>query len=284
MDREGPDAARREAEVERGRYLARRAVAQEQLAQIKEHEYQADLAKLENKREGEQIQRLNQLYQLEIERGKEKEQEKKAEDQRLYHEYITDQKIIKAIEEQKQREEDDRIKAHFNAKETTAQLIKQKKAEMRRLTQEHQDKVVSQLAVQMNEALKKEDDRLARDIAKQEAEREKNHKEKEAKEKAAIQSIAEYRESVMKMKVEKEREEKEEDEKECNQWMTADRIYLEMEEAKKQKQHDASMEVQKVQILEMAEKQAKRQQEKQADLDCDAHREAAFRKDQAFQQ
>lgn len=33
MDRDGPDAARREAERERGRYLERRAVAQEQLAQ-----------------------------------------------------------------------------------------------------------------------------------------------------------------------------------------------------------------------------------------------------------
>ncbi|KAM6269152.1 cilia- and flagella- associated protein 210-like isoform 1-T1 [Porphyrio hochstetteri] len=284
MDREGPDAARREAEVERGRYLARRAVAQEQLAQIKEHEYQADLAKLENKREGEQIQRLNQLYQLEIERGKEKEQEKKAEDQRLYHEYITDQKIIKAIEEQKQREEDDRIKAHFNAKETTAQLIKQKKAEMRRLTQEHQDKVVSQLAVQMNEALKKEDDRLARDIAKQEAEREKNHKEKEAKEKAAIQSIAEYRESVMKMKVEKEREEKEEGKKELHAVMEKNRIHLEMEKAKKQRQRDMNMEVQKIQIQQMAEKQAKKQQEKQADLDYDAQREAiALCKEHEFQ-
>lgn len=33
MDRDGPDAVRQEAEVERGRYLSRRAVAQEQLAQ-----------------------------------------------------------------------------------------------------------------------------------------------------------------------------------------------------------------------------------------------------------
>lgn len=66
-----------------------------------------------------------------------------------------------------------------------------------RLTQEHQDKIVIQLAVQMNEALKREDDRLARDIAKKEAEQEKKRKEKEAKEKAAIESIAEHRATVV---------------------------------------------------------------------------------------
>lgn len=59
--------------------------------------------------------------------------------------------------------------------------------------QERQDKIVKQLALQMAEALKKEDGRLARDIAKKEAEEEKKCKEKEAKQKAAIESIAEYR-------------------------------------------------------------------------------------------
>lgn len=52
---------------------------------IKEHKHQADLAKLEDKREGEKMQRLHGLYQLEIQRGKEKEQEEKVERQRLYH-------------------------------------------------------------------------------------------------------------------------------------------------------------------------------------------------------
>jgi len=49
----------------------------------------------------------------------------------------------------------------------------------------------------MNEALKSEDDCLARDIAKQEAEQEKKRKEKEAKEKAAIECIAEHRATVV---------------------------------------------------------------------------------------
>ncbi|PKU49427.1 hypothetical protein llap_292 [Limosa lapponica baueri] len=283
MDRDGPDAIRREAELERSRYLDRRAVAQEQLAQIKEHKHQADLAKLENKREGEQIQRSHQLYQLEIQRGQEKEQEEKAERQRLHHEYVAEQKIIKAEEKQKEDDDDDRIKAYIKGKEMMADLSREKAEETNRIVQEHKDKAFEKLAAQMNEACKMEDERLARGAAEVEDEYQIKNKEKEAKKKAAIESIADYRATAMKMKVEKEREEKAEDEKDRNQWMTADRAYLEVEKAKKQRQHDANMEVQKIQIQQMAEKQAKKQQEKQADLDYDARREAAFRKDRAFQ-
>ncbi|XP_010159461.1 PREDICTED: coiled-coil domain-containing protein 173, partial [Eurypyga helias] len=274
-EQERKEAVLREQEKAHQRYMNQQALHRDQLEQIKERKHRADLAKLEDIREGEKIQRLNQLYQLEIQRRKEKEQEEKIERQRLYHEHVNDQKIIKAIEEQKQMEEDDRIKAHFKAKATIARLIKEKEAEMRRLAQERQDKIISQLAVEMNKALKREDDRLARDIAKKEAEEEKKCKEKEVKEKAAIESIAEHRATVMKMKVEKEKEEKAEGKKELHELMEKNRIYLEMEKAKKQRQRDANMEVQKIQIQQM---------EKQAELDYDAQREAiALFKEQEFQ-
>ncbi|NXF83232.1 CC173 protein, partial [Sclerurus mexicanus] len=113
-------------------YMKEQALRKYQLEQIKEHEHQADLAKLENKKEVEETERLIQLYQLEIQKKKEKEHEEKAERRRLYHEYVADQKIIKAIEEQKQMEEEDRIKAHFKAKEIIARMRKKKEAEMRR--------------------------------------------------------------------------------------------------------------------------------------------------------
>ncbi|XP_051643483.1 cilia- and flagella- associated protein 210-like isoform X1 [Manacus candei] len=168
MDLDGPDAARREAELERGRCLSRRAVAQEQLAQIKEHKDQAYLAKLENKREGEQIQRLTQLYQLEIQRGKEKEQEEKVEWQRLHHEYVAEQKVIKAEEKQKEDKDDDWIKAYI--KEMMADLAREKDAETNRLMQKHTDKAFEKLSAQMNKAFKIEDDCLVRGAAEVEAE------------------------------------------------------------------------------------------------------------------
>ncbi|KAM7048830.1 cilia- and flagella- associated protein 210-like isoform 1-T2 [Acridotheres tristis] len=282
MDLDGPDAARQDAELEHGRYLSRRAVAQEQLAQIKEHRDQVDLAKLEKRREGEQIQRSSQLYQLEIQREKEKEQEKKAEFQRQHHEYVAEQKILKAEEKDKEDKDDDRIKAYIKGKEMMADLTREKYAETNRMIQKHKDKAFDQLTAQMNETFKIEDDRLARGAAEAEVEYQMQTKEKESKKKAAIESIEEHRVTVMKLKEEKERQEKEENEKDRNQWMTENGIYLEMEKAKKQRQRDANMEVQKIQLQQMAEKQARKEQEKQADLDYDAQREAAFHQDRAF--
>ncbi|XP_068051887.1 cilia- and flagella- associated protein 210-like [Anomalospiza imberbis] len=265
-------------------YMNQQALCKDQLQQIKEREHQADLAKQEKKREEEEIQRSIQLYQLEIQRKKEKEHQEKIERRKLYHEYVNDQKIIKAIEEQNQMEEDDRIKAHFKAKDIIAQMRKKKEAEVRRQVQEQQDKIISRLAEQMGEALKKEDHRLARDVARIEAEQEKKHKEREAKQKAAIESIAEHRATVMKLKEEKERQEKKEAEKERDVLMEKARIHLEMENNKKHGRHEANREVQKFQLQQMAEKKARKEQEKQADLDYNAQREAiALSKEQEFQ-
>ncbi|NWS23964.1 CC173 protein, partial [Polioptila caerulea] len=113
-------------------YVNQQALRKDQLEQIKEREHQADLAKQEKKREEEEIQRSVQLYQLEIQRKKEKEHKEKMERRKLYLEYVNDKKILKAIEEQNQMEEDDRIKAHFKAKEIIARMRKKKEAEMRR--------------------------------------------------------------------------------------------------------------------------------------------------------
>ncbi|NWV25240.1 CC173 protein, partial [Origma solitaria] len=113
-------------------FMKQRALHKDQLEQIKEHEHQADLAKQEHKREEEELERSIQLYKLEVQRNKEKKEEEKAERQRQYREYVKDKKILKAIEEQKQMEEDDRVNAHFKAKEIIDRMRKNKEAEMRR--------------------------------------------------------------------------------------------------------------------------------------------------------
>lgn len=66
-----------------------------------------------------------------------------------------------------------------------------------RLAQQRQDKMISRLAEHMGEELKMEGVRLARDVARIEAEQEKKRKEKEAEQKAALESIAEHRATVV---------------------------------------------------------------------------------------
>uniref|UniRef100_A0A8C6JD36 Uncharacterized protein n=1 Tax=Melopsittacus undulatus TaxID=13146 RepID=A0A8C6JD36_MELUD len=281
-EHECKEANFRDQEEARQRYMNEQALRRDQLEQIKERKHQADLAKLEDKREGEQIQLSNRLYQLEIQKDREKEEKEKAERRRQHQEYVAEKKTIQAEEKQKEDNEDDRIEAYIKGKEMMADLTREKVAETNRVIQVRKDKALEQLTAQINEAFKVEDDRLARGAAAVEDEYQIKNKEKEAKQKAAIEAIAEHRTTVMKMKVEKEKEEKAEGERDRNQRMTADRTYLEKEKDTKQRQHDASVEVQKFQMQQMAEKRAKKQQEKQDDLDYNAQREAAFCKDRAF--
>ncbi|NWZ23818.1 CC173 protein, partial [Asarcornis scutulata] len=131
-ERERKEAILREQEKAHQRYMDRQAICRDQLEQIEEHKHQADLAKLEDKKEGEEIQRLSRLYELEMQKKMEKEHEEKLERQKLYRKHVADHKIIKAAEEQKEMEEDDRIRAHFKAKQRIATLMKEKEAEMRR--------------------------------------------------------------------------------------------------------------------------------------------------------
>ncbi|NXD06154.1 CC173 protein, partial [Nothocercus nigrocapillus] len=277
MEHERKKAILREEEKACEHYMKQKALCRDQLEQIKEHEHQAELAKLEDKREGEEIQRLTRLPRF-------PKLHKYIRTFLSMQEHVADQKIIKAAQEQKQEEEDDRIRAHFKAKQIIAKLRKEKEAEMQRLMQEHQDTIVNRLAAQMNAAFKMEDDRVARDIAKKEAKQEQERKDKEGKKKADIESVAEHRANVMKMKAERKKEEKAEGKRELSELMEADRIYLKMEEAKKQRRRDENMEVQKIQIQQMAEKQARKQQEKQANLDYDAQREIiALFKEREFQ-
>lgn len=57
--------------------------------------------------------------------------------------------------------------------------------------------MISRLAEHMGEELKMEGVRLARDVARIEAEQEKKREEKEAEQKAALESIAEHRATVV---------------------------------------------------------------------------------------
>ncbi|KAM6269150.1 cilia- and flagella- associated protein 210-like isoform 8-T8 [Porphyrio hochstetteri] len=123
-------------------YMNQQALCRDQLEQIKEHEYQADLAKLENKREGEQIQRLNQLYQLEIERGKEKEQEKKAEDQRLYH-------MKMKVEKEREEKEEGKKELHavMEKNRIHLEMEKAKKQRQRDMNMEVQKIQIQQMVI-----------------------------------------------------------------------------------------------------------------------------------------
>ncbi|XP_039351223.1 coiled-coil domain-containing protein 173 isoform X4 [Mauremys reevesii] len=285
MEREREKAILKEQEKAYERYMNRQALCRDHLEQIKEHKHQAELDKIEAKKEGEEIQRLTKLYELEVQRENEKKLEEKREHRRMHCEHVADQDILKAVQEQKQEEENDKIRAHFKAKQNMAKLRREKEAEMNRLMQERRDIITNRLVAQMKQTFERIDERVARDVAEREAEWEKELKEKEEKTKAELKSIAEHRATVIKMKEEREREARLEGKEKLRELMEADRIYLEMEKDKKRRNRNENIKMQKTQIQQMAEKRAKEQHEKQAELDYEAQKEViAICKEQEFQE
>uniref|UniRef100_A0A8C3RTK1 Trichohyalin-plectin-homology domain-containing protein n=1 Tax=Chelydra serpentina TaxID=8475 RepID=A0A8C3RTK1_CHESE len=206
MEREHEKAILKEQEKAYERYMNRQALCRDHLEQIKEHKHQAELDKLEAKKEGEEIQRLTKLYKLEVQRENEKKLEEKLEHRRMHCAHVADQDILKAVQEQKQEEENDKIRAHFKAKQNMAKLRREKEAEMNRLMQEHRDITTNRLVEQMKQTFEKIDERVARDVAEREAEWEKELKEKDEKNKAELKSIAEHRASVAEKRAKEQHE------------------------------------------------------------------------------
>ncbi|XP_074858114.1 cilia- and flagella- associated protein 210 isoform X2 [Carettochelys insculpta] len=285
MEREREKAILKEQEKAHERYMNRQALCRDHLEQIKEHKHQAELDKLQAKKEGEEIQRLTKLYELEVERENEKKLEEKLELRRLHQEHVADQDILKVVQKQKQEDDDDKIQAHFKAKQNMAKLRREKEAEMNRLMQEQRDNITNHLAALMKQTFEGIDERVARDMAEKEAEWEKERKEKEEKKKAELKSIAEHRAAVIKMKEEREKEARLQGKERLHELMETDRIYLEMEKEKKLRKRNENIKMQNIQIQQMAEKRAREQHEKQVELDYESQKEIiAICKEQEFQE
>ncbi|KAG8124951.1 hypothetical protein E2320_020284 [Naja naja] len=100
---------------------------------IKEHEHLANIRKLEEKKEREELLELTKLYHLEMQEKEQAQREQKVKRRQAHLAYVADQVTLKAIEKQKQEEEDERIRIHFKAKQAMDKLKKTKEEELHRI-------------------------------------------------------------------------------------------------------------------------------------------------------
>ncbi|XP_061464527.1 cilia- and flagella- associated protein 210 [Rhineura floridana] len=275
----------REQEKAREHHMKRMQLSKEQMEQIKEHECLAELSRLEDKRERKEIQAQVRLHQLEMQEKELEEREEKLKRRQAHQAHVADQVTLKAIEKQKQEEEDEKVGAHFKAKQAMAKLTKAKEEEMLRLMEKQRDNITNRLLAQMKKKSDDEDERIARDVAEAEEELEREHKAKEEKNNNDLKSIKEHRINVIKMKEEKEKQEKLEAQEILHGLMEADRIYQELEKDKKHRNHCANLKLQDSHVMQIAEKMAREEREKQEDTEYVKQKELiALFKEQEFQQ
>ncbi|XP_066468273.1 cilia- and flagella- associated protein 210 isoform X2 [Tiliqua scincoides] len=274
----------KEEEKAKEHHKKRMQLNNDQLEQIAEHKHLAELAKLEDIREGREIQELTRLHHLEIQERERKLHEEKLERKQAHQEHVADQIILKAIEKQKQEEEDDKIRRHFKAKQAMAKLRKAKEEEIVRIMEEHREQISNRFLAQMKKQGLDEDERIAREIAETEEEEAQERKAKEEKNKADLQSIKEYRMSVIKMKEDKEQQERLEAKEKLRELMEADRVYQELEKDKKHRNHCANLKLQEAHVVQIAEKIGRAEREKQEEAEYVKQKELiALCKEQEFQ-
>ncbi|KAM6465515.1 cilia- and flagella- associated protein 210 isoform 2-T2 [Liasis olivaceus] len=284
IERERLKAVQLEEEKAKTQHMKRLQIANNQLEQIKEHERLANVSRLEEKKEREDIQALTKLYQLEMQEKEQEERKDKIKRRQTHLAYVADQVTLKAIEKQKQEEEDERVRTHFRAKQAMDKLKKVKEEEFHRLMEEQRERITNRLLAQMKKKMDDEDERIAREIAEAEEERAVELKAKEEKLQADLKSIAEHRINVIKMKEEKEKQERLEGEKILRELIEADRIYQELEKDKKHRNHCANLKLQETHVMQIAEKMAREESEKQQDTEYVKQKELiALYKEQEFQ-
>ncbi|XP_003405849.1 cilia- and flagella- associated protein 210 [Loxodonta africana] len=260
------------------------ALANDHLKQIKEHEEEKERKKKEEKKDAEEIKRQNSLYEIEMRKKVEKKKEEIHESRRLFFEHMNDKNIIKAVEQQQQAEEDEKIRNFIKAKKRLTQMRNEKEAETHRLMEERRERINNFLSELIKEKLDNEDLIIARDIAEAEAEREKREIERYEKNKEEVKAIAEYRAIVMKNKEEEERQRKISAKEQLLDILKADQIFLEHEKEKKRKADEECRKVQDAHIQQMAKNKFNAKLSKEAEIDyCRLTEAIAVEKEKEFQ-
>ncbi|XP_007951638.1 coiled-coil domain-containing protein 173 [Orycteropus afer afer] len=260
-------AFKEEQEKLEKRQRERVALANDHLKQIKEHEKEKERKRKEEEKDAEEIKQQNALYEIEMRKKLEKKKEEIYESRRRFFEHMNDKNIIKAVEQQQQAEEDEKIRNFIKAKKRLTQMRNEKEAEIQRLMKERRERINDFLSKLIKEKLDNEDLIIARDIAEAEAEREERERERYEKNKAELKAIAEYRATVMKNKQEEEIQRKINAKEQLLDILKADQIFLEHEKEKKHKAAEERRAIQDAHIQQMAKNKFNAKQSKEAEVD-----------------
>ncbi|MGH0147967.1 UNVERIFIED_CONTAM: hypothetical protein FKN15_040968 [Acipenser sinensis] len=271
------------------RFLECKAVASGQMQQVKEQQHAKEMEKLEDKKEGETIQRLTRLYEWEKSKLEDQKHEEKKQLMNAYLSALVLTEVLKEREAQidlKRKKQNAHenvnkdIMAQMQRKEEQAIIEDQHKAlqrfleckavasgQMQQEQLQQRDRIIELLAKQMQEKQCNEDEIIARAVAEQEAKEERKLKEKEEKRIAELKSISTHRETVIKQKEEKEKEERLQAVELLHAKQEAAKVFFAKQWEKQQNMREKNKKIQDLHVRQMAENHRKALHEKEALLE-----------------
>ncbi|OCT63568.1 coiled-coil domain-containing protein 173 [Xenopus laevis] len=244
----------------------RRNNSNELLKQIEEQKHKAELENIVNQREGEEIQRLTRDYEMEMRKLAQHKIEQKQEMKRTHLAHISDRDFVRALEKQKEEDNDEMLRHFVLAKRKMGNLRKAKEVEMNRQVEENRDKITELLSAWYKQKADNEEERTAKAMEDQEAKQKKEAQEKEEKIKADIKAITEHRLATRKKKEDKEKEEKMKALQTLYSMKESDHLFLQQQQEKMRRAEEESRNAHAVQVQQMAEKKVMAQSDRQADI------------------
>ncbi|XP_070771204.1 cilia- and flagella- associated protein 210 [Enoplosus armatus] len=279
------EALRQEQEKTRQKKLETKAVAEDLKHHIKENELVREREKIENKKDGEETQHLQELYQW----GQRMEEERQAKQKRnlmqAHLAHLTNRDLIRATEAQKQEAEEEQRKLFLSAKQKMVKLRKDKERELFREAQQRRDSVIKQLTVTPEEQTVSEEQRIAKAVAEQDAKQAQQQWEEDEKRAAMLKSIAAHRELARQEKEQRDKMAKQSTRETLEAKKEADRIFSEKQQLKAQKVKEDGRKLLDFNATQMAEKSARLQQLKREELEFEVkNAELTAEEENQFQQ
>ncbi|CAJ1079355.1 coiled-coil domain-containing protein 173 [Xyrichtys novacula] len=279
------EALRKEKEKALEKNLERQTVVEDLKNQIKEKKLFKEQEKLEDKKEGEKIQQLRELYLLEQRMEGEQEEKKRKDLMQAHLEHLTNRDLIRAADVQKQEAEDKQRTLFLAAKQKMIKLRKDREKELFNEAQERRERIMDKLTVRKQEQTTDEEERIAKAVAEQEAKQARQQQEENEKRTKMLESIAAHRELTIKEKEQRDKMDEQITRERLEAKKEADRIFSEKQQLKAQKIREDERKLKDFIAAQMAEREAKDQRLRKEEFEFEAKKmELIAEEDRQFQQ
>ncbi|XP_070694759.1 cilia- and flagella- associated protein 210 [Pempheris klunzingeri] len=254
------EALKQDQEKALQKKFERRAVAEDLKNQIKDNEFVKERQKMENKKDGEEIQHLQVLYQQEQRMEEERRAEQKKNLMHAHLEQLTNRDLVRATDKQKEEAEEEHRKLFLSAKQKMMQLRKGKEKELLREAQMRSERIMNKLTVAQQTQTVSDEQRITKAVAEQDAKRVQQQWEEEEKRAAMLKSIAAHRDFMRQEKEQRDKAAKQITRESLQAKKDADRAFSEKQQLKAQRIREDGKKLQAFNATQMAEKNARHQQ------------------------
>ncbi|KAK5860975.1 hypothetical protein PBY51_022408 [Eleginops maclovinus] len=248
------EALRQEQEKALQKKLEGQAVAGDLKNQMKEREQVREQEKIENRKDREETQRLQQLYHWEQKMEEERQAKLRRSLMNTHLEHVANRDLIKATHAQKQEAEEEQRKLFLSAKQKMMKLRKEKEKELFNEAQMRREWIMTKLTVTQQEQTANEEQRVAKAVAERDEKLAQQKRKEEEKKAAMLESIAAHREFMQNKKEQEDKTTKQDMLDRLQAKKEADRIFTEKQQMEAQKIKADGRNIHEFNATQMAEK------------------------------